>query len=68
MEGLINIKNKDDECFKWCHIRLINSTNKYPERIKKQYKKIAETLDYRGINFPMRARDYEIIEERFNLM
>ena len=67
MEGLINIKNKDIECFKWFHIRFINPTNSHPERINKQDKKIASTLDYRGINFPMKARDYEIIEERFNI-
>ena len=24
-------------------------------------------LDYRGINFPTKARDYEIVEERFNI-
>ena len=67
MKGLINIKNKDDECFKWCHIRLINPHNKNSERIKKQDKKIASTLDYRGIKFPLKARDYEIVEERFNI-
>ena len=67
MKGLINIKNKDIECFKRCHIRFINPTNSHPERINKQDKKIASTLDYRGINFPMKARDYEIIEERFNI-
>ena len=67
MKGLINLKNKDNECFKWCHIRFINPTNSHPERINKQDKKIADTLDYRGINFPMKARDYEIIEERFNI-
>ena len=67
MKSLINIKNKDIECFKWCHIRFINPANSHPERINKQDKKIASTLDYRGINFPMQARDYEIIEERFNI-
>ena len=67
MKGLINIKNKDDECFKWCHVRFINPTNSHPERINKQDKKIADTLDYRGINFPMKARDYELIKERFNI-
>ena len=36
MKGLINLKNKDDKCFKWCHTRLINPTNSHPERINKQ--------------------------------
>ena len=67
MKRLINLKNKDDKCFKWCHTRLINPTNSHPERINKQDKKIADTLDQRDINFPMKARDYEIIEERFNI-
>ena len=67
MKGLINLKNKDTECFKWCHVRFINPQNKDADRIKKQDEKIAETLDYRGINFPMKARDYELVEERFNI-
>ena len=60
-KGLISIKSKDIDCFKWCHIRFINPTNSHPERINKQDKKIASTLDYRGVNFPMKARDYEIV-------
>ena len=44
MKGLINIKNKDDECFKWCHVRFINPANGHPERINKQDKKTAKTL------------------------
>ena len=67
MKGLTNIKNKDTECFKWYHVRFINPRNSQPEKINKQDKKIASTLDYRGINFPMKARDYEIVEERFNI-
>ena len=67
IKGLINLKNKDDECFKWCHVRFINPQNKNSERIKKGDKKIASTLDYRRVNFPMKAGDYEIVEERFNI-
>ena len=66
-KGFINFKNKDTKCFKWYHIRFINPTNSHSERINKQDKKIASTLDYRGINFPMKARDYEIVEEKFNI-
>ena len=61
MKGLINLKNKDIECFKWCHISFINPQNKHHVRINKQDKKIADTLDYNGINFPMRSRDYKIV-------
>ena len=39
-KGLINMKNKDEECFRWCHIRHLNPQTKYPERIKKEDKKM----------------------------
>ena len=50
-----------------CHVRFINPQKKDPDRIKKQDKKIASTLDYRGINFPMKVRDYEVVEVRLNI-
>ena len=40
MRGLINLKNKDDECFKWCYVRFINPQNKEPDRIKNKIKKL----------------------------
>ena len=35
-KGLVNIKDKDEKCFLWCHVRHINLLNKHPERIKKK--------------------------------
>ena len=67
MKGLINIKNKDIECFKQCHIRFINPTNSHPERINKQDKKIAANLNYSDIVFPLDINDYEKIEDRFQM-
>ena len=40
-KGLINIKNKDQKCSLWCHVRHINPSEEHPERIKKVDKKIA---------------------------
>ena len=51
MKRLINLKIKDDKCFKWCHIRFINPINSHPERINKQDKKIVSTLDYGELIF-----------------
>ena len=34
-KGLINMKNKDEECFRWCHIRNLNPQIKYKEMIKR---------------------------------
>ena len=34
-KGLINMKNEDNMCFRWCHIRHLNPQDKDPQRIKK---------------------------------
>ena len=34
-KGFINIKNKDNECFRWCHVRHLNPQKKNPQRINK---------------------------------
>ena len=35
-KGLINIKDNDQKCFLWCHVRHINPLKEHPERIKKK--------------------------------
>ena len=60
-KGLINIKNKDQKCFLWCHIRHINPSKEHPERIKKSDKKIAEKVDYDGIQFRVQEKDFNKI-------
>ena len=64
---LINIKNKDEKCFLWCHVRHINFSNKHPERILKNDKKIAEKLNYDGIEFPVQEKDFNKIEINDNI-
>ena len=32
-KGLINIKNKDEKCFLWCHVRHIDPLKEHSERI-----------------------------------
>ena len=45
-KGLIKMKNKDNECFRWCHIRHFNQQDKDPQRIKKSDRQYIEKLDY----------------------
>ena len=66
-KGPINIKNKDQKCFLWCHVRHINPSKEHPERIKKTDKKIAEKLDYDGIEFPIQEKDFSKIEAKNNI-
>ena len=63
-KGLINMKNEDNECFRWCHIRHLNPQDKNPQRIKKTDKQYVEKLDYTGIEFPVTAKQYKRIEKQ----
>ena len=63
-KGLINIKNKDYECFRWCHIRHLNPQTEHPERIKKEDKQSIEGLNYEGIEFPVSQKHYNKVEKQ----
>ena len=61
---MINIKNKDDECFRWCHIRHLNPQIKHPERIRKADKQLIGGLNYEGTEFPVSQKHYNKIEKQ----
>ena len=63
-KGLINMKNDDNECFRWCHIRHLNPQDVHPERIKKIDKEFINKLDYSGIEFPVTTKQYNKIEKQ----
>ena len=63
-KGLINIKNKDNECFRWWHIRHLSPQIKHPERIKKEDKRLIGGLNYEGIEFPVSQKHYNKIEKQ----
>ena len=58
------MKNEDEECFRWCHIRHLNPQIKYPERIKKEDKKMINELNYDGIDFPLSQKHYNKVEKQ----
>ena len=63
-KGLINMKNEDNECFRWCHIRHLNPQDKDPQRIKKTDKQYVGKLDYSNIEFPVDVKHYNKIEKQ----
>ena len=63
-KGLINLQNDDNECFRWCHVRHINPIEKNPQRITQKDRKIAQTLDYTGVTFPVTIKDMGRIEKQ----
>ena len=66
-KGLINIKNKDNECFRWCHIRHLNPQDKHPNRITKTDKNFIKQLDYSNIEFPVTVKQINKIEKQNNI-
>ena len=67
MKGLINVTNKDNKCFLWSHVRHLRREGTHLTRITKENKKIADTLNYSSIKFPVCSDDYPVIEDRFDI-
>ena len=50
VKGLINIKDCDNECFLWCHIKHLNQFKIHSERIAKEDRKMVNHFDYADIS------------------
>ena len=66
-KAVINMKNKDDFCFKWCVARAANMVEIHPERITEDLKKQAEKFDWTDCRFPMPLEKIKFFEKRNNL-
>ena len=66
-KGLINIKNNDQKCFLWCHVRHINPVKDHPGRITRIDRDFANNLNYDGIEFPVQEKDFNKIEVQNNI-
>ena len=64
-KAVINMKNDDDQCFKWSVTRSLNPVDFHPERITKELKDQSERLDWSGLKFPVKL-DHIVIFEKFN--
>ena len=62
-KAVINIKNEDDQCFKWAVTRALNPTNKKPDRITKELREQSEKLNWDGITFPVKIKDISVWEK-----
>ena len=66
-KAIINMKNKDDFCFKWCVTRAANMVENHPERITEDLKDQAEKFDWTDCKFPMPLEKIKFFEKRNNL-
>ena len=61
--AVINMKNEDEECFKWCVTRALNPVDKNVERISQELRKQSEELNWKGIDFPMEVDKIDRFEK-----
>ena len=62
-KAVINMKNNDDQCFKWSVTRALNPVDVHPERITKELKDQSERLDWSGLKFPVKLDQIAIFEK-----
>ena len=62
-KAVINMKNDDDQCFKWSVTRALNPVDKKPKRITTEYKEQSERLDWSGLKFPVKLNQIAIFEK-----
>ena len=61
------MKNSDQKCFPWCHVRPFNHVKVHQQRITQNDKKFANDLDYGGITFPVPEKDFSKTETKNNI-
>ena len=66
-KAIVNMKNKDDFCFKWCVTRAANMVENHPERITEDLREQAEKFDWTDCKFPMPLEKIKFFEKRNNL-
>ena len=62
-KAVINIKNEDEQCFKWCVTRALNPVDEHPERITKELKRQSERLNWGGLKFPVELKEIKNFEK-----
>ena len=69
-KGLVNIKNDDNQCFRWCHLAYLFPAKQNPNRVS-HYRSHIGSVNYDGIKFPVSIKQIHKIEEqndiRFNI-
>ena len=61
-KAIINLKNEDDECFKWAITRAINPVEKNSERIDIKLREKSEVLNCECQTFPVNLNDINKFE------
>ena len=63
-KAIINMKNEDNNCFLWCVLRALNPKDNHPERLDKKLKEKENTLNMKGIQYPVSLNDIDKFEKQ----
>ena len=63
-KAVINIKNKDEDCFKWCVLRALNPKKENPNRVDKQLRAAEKSINMDGISIPTKIDDITKFEKQ----
>ena len=61
-KAIVNIKNKDEKCFLWCILRYLHPRDRDEERLT-DLKNYENSLNTKGITFPMKLKDISKFEK-----
>jgi hypothetical protein len=61
-KAVINMKNEDDQCLKWCVTRALNPVEKNAERVTKDLRRQVTELNWGGVRFPVQLSDIPRVE------
>ena len=65
-KAVINVKNNDNECFKWAILAGLYPENQHAERVSK-YKKYSNYLNFGNLHMPLKITDVSKFEKMNNL-
>ena len=61
-KAIVNIQNKDEKCFLWCILRYLHPRENHEETLK-DLKEYENSLNTKGISFPMKLKDITKFEK-----
>ena len=58
------MKNDDNRCFLWCVLRALNPKDRNSERVDTELRKKENTLNMKGIDYPVSLKDLDKFEKQ----
>ena len=63
-KAIINMENDDNKSFLWCVLRALNPKERNPKRVDVEFRKKENTLNMKGIEYPMSWKDLNKFEKQ----